>query len=107
MKKIIARAGEQLAIFEIEACLDEENDLEALHRFSRRSFDFMIEPETVATLRLFVAEQSRFPELRDQIQQMVKIIEDDIVRYNRCAQDSNLIRINIDQCFPWLNGPNC
>jgi AcrR family transcriptional regulator len=96
MKNIIARSGEQLAIFEIEASLDGENDLETLRRFAQRSFDFMIEPETVATLRLFMAEQSRFPDLKNQIQQMIQIIEDDIARYIRRAQESSLIRIDID-----------
>jgi hypothetical protein len=45
---------------------------------------------------LFVAEHTRFPDLKDQIQRMTQGIEDNIARYIRRAQESSLIRIDID-----------
>jgi AcrR family transcriptional regulator len=96
MKNIIARAGEDMAMFELEASLDGENGLETLRRFARQSFDFILEPETVETFRLFVAEHTKFPDLKDQIQRMTQGIEDNIARYIQRAQESGLIRIDID-----------
>jgi len=97
MKNIIARAAEQLAAYEIKACQEDDKGLEVLHDFARQSFNFMIEPETVETFRLFVAERSRFPDLQDQVQGMIRDIEDQISRHVHRAQKSGVIRTDIDR----------
>lgn len=97
MKNIIARSVEQLTSFAREGCLDDKNGLVTLHKIARQSFNFMLERETVETFRLFVAERSRFPELKDQVRLMIQDIEDEITRHIRRAQKSGLIRTDIDR----------
>ncbi len=97
LKNIIARSGEQLETLGAEGGLDAENGLETLHKIARQSFDFMLEPETVETFRLFVAERSRFPDLKEHVRQMIQGIEDEITRHIRRAQADGLIRTDIDQ----------
>ncbi len=97
MKKIIERASQQMAMFEAEGCLDEENGLETLHKIARQSFNYMLERETIETFRLFVAERSRFPHLKDDIRHMIQGIEDEITRHIRRAQQSGSIRTDVDQ----------
>jgi AcrR family transcriptional regulator len=96
IKKIMERCAEQLATIGPNAGLDDANVLETLHRFARQSFDFMLERETVETFRLFVAERSRFPDLRDQIRQMIQLIENEIARHIQRAQQAGLIRTEVD-----------
>ena len=97
MKNIIARSVEQLTSFAREGCLDDKNGLVTLHKIARQSFNFMLERETVETFRLFVAERSRFPELKDQVRLMIQDIEDEITRHIRRAQNAGLIRTDIDR----------
>jgi AcrR family transcriptional regulator len=96
MKNIIARSGEQLAIFESEDVPDDNNGLDTLYKIARQSFNFMLERETIETFRLFVAERGRFPDLKDDIQQMIQAIEGEIARHIRRAQKAGLIRTDID-----------
>ncbi len=97
MKNIIARSEDHLARFGPDGGLDEENGLEALHEMARQTFNFMLERETVETFRLFVAERGRFPELKDQVRQMIRGIEAEITRHIGRAQTAGLIRTDIDR----------
>jgi AcrR family transcriptional regulator len=97
MKKIMARCSEQMAMFGSETGLDAPNGLETLHLMARQSFDFMLERETVETFRLFVAERSRFPDLKTDVRNMIQGLEDEITRHIRRAQDSGSVRADLDQ----------
>jgi AcrR family transcriptional regulator len=97
MKNIIARSGEQLAAFQVEGRLDDDQGLETLHKIARHSFNFMLERETIETFRLFVAERGRFPDLKDHVRQMIQGIEEEITRHIRLAQKAGFIRKDIDQ----------
>jgi AcrR family transcriptional regulator len=97
MKNIIARSGEQMAVFASEDFSDGDNSLDTLYKIARQSFNFMLERETIETFRLFVAERGRFPELKDDIQNMIQRIEAEIMRHIQRAQKVGLIRTNIDR----------
>lgn len=97
MKRIIARCNEQMVMFGSETDLDAPNSLDTLYNIAQKSFNFMLERETIETFRLFVAERGRFPDLKDDVQQMIQGLEDEITRHIRRAQRSELIRTDIDQ----------
>ena len=97
MKKIMARGAQHIAMFGGEASLDAPDGLAMLHFIARQSFNFMLERETVETFRLFIAERSRFPDLKNDIREMIQIIEDEITRLIRRAQESGFLRPDLDQ----------
>jgi AcrR family transcriptional regulator len=97
MKNVMARCAEQMAMFGTETRLNAPDGLETLHAIARQSFNFMLERETVETFRLFVAERNRFPELKNDIRNMIQELEDAITRHIRFAQDSGFLRANIDR----------
>ncbi len=97
MKKIITRSVEQIEIFRSDDVLDDAKSLDTLYKIARHSFNFMIERDTIETFRLFVAERGRFPELKDDVRQMIQGVEDEITRHIRRAQKAGLIRTDIDR----------
>jgi AcrR family transcriptional regulator len=97
MKNVMERCREQLAMFDDEDGLEVSDSMETLHKIALISFNFMIERETVETFRLFVAERNRFPDLKDQIRQMVEEREEQIMQHIRRAQIAGFIRKDIDQ----------
>ncbi len=97
MKNIMERCRVQLLMFDSQDNVDEKDSLNTLHTIALKSFNFMIERETVETFRLFVAERNRFPDLKEQIQQMIEEREEQITKHIRRAQISGFIRPDIDQ----------
>ena len=96
MKHVMTRAEHNLAMLAQDPT-EAENDLEALHRIARLTFDFMTDRETVEVFRLYVGERCRFPGLKLDIRRMTQDVEDQIARRIRSAQDAGLIREDIDQ----------
>jgi AcrR family transcriptional regulator len=97
MKKILTRNSDQIRILDREGSREDENGLETLHEVARQSFNFILEQETIDTFRLFIAEQSRFPELNQQVRNMIQAMEENITKCLQKARNSGFIRTNIDQ----------
>jgi AcrR family transcriptional regulator len=97
MKHVMTRAEQNLALLAAQDSPNAENDLEALHRIARVTFDFITARETVEVFRLYLAERCRFPGLKDDIRRMTQDVEDQIARRIRLAQDAGLVREDIDQ----------
>jgi AcrR family transcriptional regulator len=97
MKKILARNSDRMTAFQRDSATEGENGLHTLRELARQSFDFILEQETIDTFRLYIAEQSRFPDLNQQVRTMIQDMEDNITGYLQNAQKSGLIRTDIDR----------
>jgi len=96
-RKQIERWDGEMAAFEANETVAAGNPLEELREIARTAFNNLFETETVDLFRLFVGEQRRFPDLRDEMQQVVQTFEDEITERLRSAERQGLFRKDVGQ----------
>jgi AcrR family transcriptional regulator len=97
MRENLERWDDEMAVFATQDFVAGGDPLEELHKVARTSFNFAFEGQTLDLFRLFVAEQRRFPDLREIMQQIIQAFEDEIVQRIRWVEQQGLFRADAGQ----------
>jgi AcrR family transcriptional regulator len=96
-RKQIERWDGEMAAFEAHETAAADKPLDDLRDIARTAFNNLFEEETVDLFRLFVGEQRRFPDLRDEMKQITETFEDEITGRLRIAEQQGLFRKDVGQ----------
>jgi AcrR family transcriptional regulator len=91
-RKQIERWDGEMEAFAAQESPADDNPLEDLREIARTAFNNLFEAETVDLFRLFVGEQRRFPDLRDDMRRIVETFEEEITQRLLVAERQGLFR---------------
>jgi AcrR family transcriptional regulator len=96
-RKQIERWDGDLAALAAHEAPAGDNPLEDLREVARTAFNNVFEAETIDLFRLFVGEQRRFPDLREEVNQIIETFEAQITQRLRVAERQGLFQGDLGQ----------